>query len=159
MKKSFGISVLKIMASALHWLTSSSLRAFVFIFILAFGIRAYSLKDISPWDLIPSPDRELGAIARALVDTGQFANPYILETGPTAHLPPIPPAVFALVYYLFGYQIMTGYIYIGFLIMTNSVAYAITPWVAGKLGVGKQAGFIGGIVGAFMVESYWSTHG
>jgi hypothetical protein len=94
MKKSFGISVLKIMASALNWLTSSSLRAFVFIFILAFWIRA-SGDELY---ILPSPERELGAIARALVDTGQFANPYMLETGPTAHLPPIPPMIVALIY-------------------------------------------------------------
>jgi len=54
---------------------------------------------------------------------------------------------------------MTGYVYMGFIIMTNSVVYAMTPWVASRLGAGKEAGFIGGIIGAFMVESDWSTHG
>ena len=82
-----GCSLLKLFRSTLDWLAGSSGRAFVLIFILAFGIRAYSLKDVRPWDLIPSPERELGAIVRSLVETGQFANPYILETGPTAHLP------------------------------------------------------------------------
>jgi len=145
--------------SALTWFTNSSLRAFVGIFILAFGFRTYTLKDVSPWDLPPSPNRELGAIAESLVETGQFANPYILETGLTAHLPPVPPAILALVYYLFGNTLATGYVYMGFIITTNAALYGIAPWVAGKFGVGKQAGFIGGVIGAFIVESDWSTYG
>ena len=147
------------MGSALYWLTSSSLRAFVFIFILAFAIRACSLKNIRPLDFIPSPDRELGAIVRSLVVTGQFADPYLIHTGPTAHLPPIPPAIFALVYYLFGYQSVTGYIDIGLIIMTNSLIYALMPWIAEGLGAGRQAGFIGGLLGAFIVEFEWGYHG
>jgi len=142
-----------------NWLVRSPGRAFVFIFVVAFGIRAYSLKDISPWNLFPSPKRELGAIAQSLVETGQFANPYILETGPTAHLPPIPPAILALIYILFRNSITSGYVFMGFIIATNAATYAMAPWVADKLGVGKQAGFIGGIIGAFMVESDWSAHG
>lgn len=152
-------SILRGFQSALNWFANSSVRAFVVIFILAFGIRAYTLKDVSPWDLPPSPNRELGAIAESLVKTGQFANPYVLETGPTAHLPPVTPAILALVYYLFGNTLATGYVYMGFTIMTNAALYAMAPWVAGKFGLGKQAGFIGGIIGAFMVESDWSTHG
>jgi hypothetical protein len=157
MKKSFGISVLKNLRSALNWLAGSPARAFVFIFILAFGVRAYSWIKIPP--LLPNTDRELGAIAWSLAETGQFADAYIIPTGPTAHLPPVPPAILALVLSLFGRTWQAGYVFWGFTEMTNSVAYAMTPWVAGKLGVGKQAGFIGGIIGAFMEESYWSTHG
>ena len=110
MQKSLGVSVLKIMASALNWLTSSSLRAFVLIFILAFGIRALGNELY----ILPSPERELGAIARVLADTGQFANPYMLETGPTAHLPPIPPMIVALIYYLFGNTWQAGYVFVMF---------------------------------------------
>ena len=150
MEKRFGISVLKIMASALNWLTSSSLRAFVFVFILAFGIRA-SGNELY---ILPSPERELGAIARALVDTGQFANPYMLETGPTAHLPPIPPMIVALIYYLFGNTWQAGYVFAGFILI-----YALLPRIADRLGAGRPAGFVGGLMGAFMVELEQPTHG
>jgi hypothetical protein len=157
MLKKVGSTLLKMIRSALDWLASSPRRAFVFIFILAFGIRVYSSKEVLY--LLPSPDRELGAIARSLVETGQFANPYMVETGPTAHLPPIPPIIVALIYYLFGNTNMAGYVFVGFTFMTNSVVYAMTPWMADKFGVGKQAGVLGGIAGAFMVELEWSTHG
>ena len=159
MKKSFGISVLRKLRSALNWFTSSSLLTFVFIFFLAFGVRAYSLKQRTVINLLPSPDREMGAIAKSLAETGQFANPYIIETGPTAHLPPIPPAILALIYYWFGRTNTTGYLFIGFTITTSSLVYALMPWIADRLGAGRQAGFIGGLVGAFMVELEQPTHG
>jgi hypothetical protein len=155
MKKSFGASVLKIMASTLNWLTSSSLRAFVSIFILAFWIRASG--DVLY--ILPSPERELGAIARALVDKGQFANPYILETGPTAHLPPIPPIIVALIYYTLGRTWQAGYVFWGFIFMTSSLIYALLPWITDRLGAGRQAGFVGGLMGAFIVELEQPTHG
>jgi hypothetical protein len=156
MKTSFGISALMNLRSALNWLAGSAGRAFVFIFILAFGFRAYSWIKNPP--LLPSPDRELGAIAQSLAEAGQFADPYLIETGPTAHLPPVPPTILALVLSLFGRTWQAGYIFWGFIETTNSLAYAMTPWVAGKLGVGKQAGFIAGIIGAFIKEPY-CTHG
>jgi len=159
MQQRFERTILESSRSTLNWLASSSWRAFVFIFILAFGIRAYSLKDIPSWDLLPSPNRELGTIAQSLVENGQFANPYIVETGPTAHLPPVPPVILALVYCLFGNTLTAGYVYMGFIIGTNAAMYTMAPWVVDKFGVGKQAGFIGGIIGAFMLESDWSTPG
>jgi len=112
---------------------------------------------IPPRYLIPNSDWELGAIAISLLKTGQFANPYIINTGPTAHLPPVPPAIFALIYALFGLTQQAGYVSMGFIAVANSVIVAALPWLADKLGVGKPAGFIGGIAGAFMVE--WSAHG
>lgn len=157
MKKSFGTSVLKNVQSALNWLTSSSLGAFVFIFILAFGIRAYSSRhDLY---LLPSPDRELGAIARSLAETGHFADPYMIPTGPTAHLPPIPPAIVALIYYLIGNTWQAGYVFAGFIFMTSSLIYALLPWIADRFGAGRQAGFVGGLIGAFLVELEQPTHG
>lgn len=155
MKKSFGISVLKKMRSAWNWLTSSSLRAFVFIFILAFGIRA-SENELY---ILPSPERELGAIARSLAETGRFADPYIIPTGPTAHLPPIPPAIVALIYSLFGNTWQAGYAFVMFNFITSSLIYALLPWIADRLGAGRQAGFVGGLMGAFMVELEKPTHG
>lgn len=155
MQRSFDISVLEIMASALNWLTSSSLRAFVFIFVLAFGIRA-SGNELY---IIPSSERELGAIVRTLVDTGQFANPYMIPTGPTAHLPPIPPMIIALIYYWFGNTWQAGYVFVMFTFITSSLIYALLPGIADRLGAGRPAGFVGGLMGACMVELERPTHG
>ena len=159
MKKSCGISVLRKLRSALNWFTSSSLLTFVFIFFLAFGVRAYSLKQRTVINLLPSSEREMGAIAEFMAEMGRFADPYMIPTGPTAHLPPIPPAILALIYYWFGRTNTAAYLYIGFLIATSSLIYALMPWIADRLRAGRQAGFIGGMVGAFMVETEQPTHG
>ena len=151
-------SPFQMLQSVLNWLTSSTGRAFVVIFILAFGLRVHSLTKYPSEYLIPV-NREIGAIAYYIVENGQFANPYALATGPTAHLPPIPPAILALVYSLFGRTKMTGYVFMGFIMMTNSIMYAMLPWVGDRLGIGKKAGFIAGMAGAFMLELEWSTHG
>jgi hypothetical protein len=143
--------------SALHWLAGSSGRAFVLIFLLAFGIRAYSWIKNPP--LLPNADRELGAIAHSLAETGQFADPYILPTGPTAHLPPVPPAILALVRSLFGRTWQAGYVFWGFVVMTNAVTYALIPWIAWNLGMGRAAGFLAGVAGALIVELEASSHG
>jgi hypothetical protein len=152
-----GYSLPKLFQSALNWLGGSSGRAFILIFIVAFGVRAYSWIKISP--LLPNANRELGAIAWSLAETCQFANPYVIETGPTAHLPPVPPAILALILFLFGNTWQAGYVFWGLTEMTSAVSYALIPWIAGKLGMGKPAGFIAGVAGALILELEKPTHG
>ena len=141
----------------LNWLTRFPWISFILIFSLSFAIRLEALMDIPSRDLIPNPFWELSAIANSLMETGQFADPYMIPTGPTAHLPPAYPYLFSLIYRIFGLTAQAGYTSIGFIAITNSIMYAMLPWLAGKLGAGKQAGLIGGIAGAFMLE--WSLHG
>jgi hypothetical protein len=107
--------------------------------------------------LIPNPDWELNAIAISLMRIGKFANPYMLTTGPTAHLPPIYPFIFSLIYRLFGLTSKAGFVSMLFIIVTGSILYAMLPWVSYKFGISRQAGFIGGIAGALLVE--WPGHG
>ena len=117
----------------------------------------YQLAQLSPEAVYPSSQRELGATALWLMRTGEFANPYILLTGPTAHLPPIYPAILSLIYLLLGRTYVAGYA--GFLLIaaTTATLYAMVPCLATTLGVGKQAGVLGGIAGALLVQ--WYGHG
>jgi hypothetical protein len=107
--------------------------------------------------LIPNPNWELGAIAISLMKTGKFADPYMIPTGPTAHLPPIYPAIFSLIYRVFGLTPTAGYASMLFMILSASILYGMLPWLAKKLGMSSQAGIIGGLTGALMVE--WGGHG
>jgi hypothetical protein len=156
LKKLVSLS-LRTLQAILNWLDRSPWVSFALIFSLAFALRFNDLMKIPGRHITPNAQWELGSIAISLVETGQFANPYMLPTGPTAHLPPVYPALFAIFYTLLGITPQAGYVSLGFIAMTNSVMCAIMPWLGSKIGTGSQAGVIGGIAGAFMLE--WSAHG
>jgi hypothetical protein len=155
--KRFGEVTLKNTQAALDWLAQSPGTAFLFIFILAFAIRLEALMDIPSRYLIPTPRWELNAIAISLMETGQFADAYMIPTGPTAHLPPAYPYLFSLIYQIFGLTATAGYVSMSFMFLTASILYGMLPWLAKKLGMSAQAGVIGGLAGALMVE--WGGHG
>jgi len=107
--------------------------------------------------VLPNSRWEMGAVATSLAQSGQFADPYDLPTGPTAHLPPVSPGILALIWRLFGMGLAAGYAGWLFKIATHSAMYAMLPWLAGRLGVGRQAGVLAGVAGAFVV--LWPGHG
>ncbi len=115
------------------------------------------LNQIPAQYLVPSNQWELGSIAISLMKTGQFADPYMIPTGPTAHLPPIYPFILSLFYRCLGLSSSAGYATWLFIIATRSTLYAMLPWFSSKLGTGKTAGFLGGIAGALIV--IWAGHG
>ena len=132
----------------MDWITGSAWRYFTLIFLLSLAIRVNQLNQFSGRYLIPSDDRELGAIALSLVMTGEFGNTYIIPTGPTAHLPPIPPLIDSLIYRTFGLTSRAGYVRALSIIVTASVLYGLLPWFSERLGTGWAAGVIAGLVGA-----------
>ena len=150
-------STLGILQTTLNWLARSPWVAFVLIFSLSFTIRLDALMSIPSQYLIPNPNWELSAIAISLMKTGQFADPYMIPTGPTAHLPPVYPFLFGLVYKLFGLTSTAGYISMSIMVVSASVLYASLPWISKRLEIAAQAGVIGGLGGALLVE--WGGHG
>ena len=141
----------------MDWLARSPWVPFALIFILSFAVRVDELMKIPSRYLVPNSGWELSAIAISLMETGQFANPYMIPTGPTAHLPPVYPAIFSLIYKVFGLTPRAGYVSMLFMLLTTSILYASLPWFAKKLGISSQAGVIGGLAGALFVE--WGGHG
>lgn len=142
---------------AVQWLTRSPWRSFLVIFLLSFAIRGFFLTKVPQRWVIPHDRFEQTAIATSLVQTGEFANPYVLPTGPTAHLPPLVPGILALIWGLFGMGLVAGYAAWLFTIATQSTLYGLLPWFAGRLGVGRPAGLLAGLAGAVWVK--WPGHG
>jgi hypothetical protein len=140
-----------------EWLTRSHWRSFIIIFVIAFAIRGFFLTRTPDRYVIPHTRWEMEATAYSLAERGEFADPYVISTGPTAHLPPIMPGILATIWRLFGLGLVGGYAGWLFRIATYCAMYAMLPWLAGKLGVGRQAGFIAGISGAFI--ALWPGHG
>jgi hypothetical protein len=138
--------------ASLNWLANSPWISFALIFSLSFAIHIQTLMKIPSRYLVPNPDWEMISIAISLMKTGQFADPYMIPTGPTAHLPPIYPAIFSLVYRIFGLTSKAGYMSMSLIILAASVVDGMLPWLSKKLGMGGQAGVIGGFTGAFFME-------
>ncbi|MHC4776900.1 MAG: hypothetical protein ACYTBR_16790 [Planctomycetota bacterium] len=114
------------MRAAVDWTAGSPWRAFVIIFLIGFAIRLVFLTTISTRWVLPPTGPGVQAIAASLVQFGKFADPFAIPTGPAAYLPPLVPGLLALIWML--------------------------PWFAGKLGISRQAGVIGGLVGALLVR-------
>src|ERR1017187_6123748 len=74
--------------------------AAVTIFVLAFATRL-GLVLVRHDYLHPLPDESV-RVARSIVETGVFGNPYLLPTGPTGSYAPVQPYLISLLYRLFG---------------------------------------------------------
>lgn len=124
------------------------LRAFILIFSLHLGIQGYFLTKVPARHIVPHTRWEISAVAMALYERGEFADPYCLPTGPTAHMPPFQPALMAAIYHLFGPTLVAGYIIWLIAIAGSAGMYGMLPWLGEKLGLGLKAGLIAGLAGA-----------
>lgn len=137
---------------ALDWMARSPLRAFVLIFVLSFAIRGALLASglLAP-DYF-RPYGEIGRVAVSLARSGQFADPYMIPTGPTAHPTPVYAGLLGLIYKLFGVTVTAAYVRGLLAIAAFSTLYAMLPWLGVRLGLGAQAGMLGGIAGALIPQ-------
>jgi len=124
---------------------------FILIFLLAFAVRAVLLALwTSNHDGFYRLGGEMGRVALSLLRTGQFADPYMIPTGPTAHPPPFWPALLALIYGSFGMTATAGYAAALVGICSYSALYALLPSVGHRLGLGRRAGVVAGAAGALL---------
>ncbi len=150
---------LSVLRAGVDWMVRSPWRSFIVLFLLSFVIRYNQLNHTHYRDLLPNAERESGAIVLSLMETGQFADPYRLPTGPTAHLPPLYPFLLSLIYRWLGVTYTAAYVVFLLTTMTASLLYAMLPWFSDRFGLGRQAGFIAGLVGALLLEPEWPSHG
>jgi hypothetical protein len=129
----------------------SSFRAFIVIFLLGFSVRVFLLAQVPERWILPNDRMEDTAIATSLVERGEFADPYMFPTGPTAHLPPLVPGILAFFWTVFGMGLSGGYAARLFSITAISTLYALVPWLGGRLGLSREAGVLGGIAGSLIV--------
>jgi hypothetical protein len=153
-----GNHVLSALSGCLTRLVRSQWRSFIVLLLLSFVPRLTQLSHMPAIALIPNADRELGAIAISLTQSGHFADPYALPTGPTAHLPPLYPLIVSLIYRTLGLTPAAGYASRLLIAASASVLYALLPWIADQFGLSRQAGFLGGVVAA-LADPHWYDHG
>jgi len=137
---------------AVSGIIGSPARAFVLIFLLSFAVRAVLLGS---WVDSRKHFHRLGRgiedrVASSLLRTGQFADPYMIPTGPTAHPPPVWPGILALIYHAFGITATAGYVRGIVAISSFSTLFGLLPWLGRRLGLGTRSGVFAGVAGALI---------
>ena len=87
------------------------------------------------------------SVARSIVSTGQFRDPFCLPTGPTAHLAPIYPALLAAIFAGFGYSSSA----IVVLIILNALALAASAVLVMSISQKLYGGSAAGVVAAVLL--------
>ena len=131
--------------------------AFVLIFCLSLVVQSFFLAKANPKAVRPHTRWEVQAVAVSLAESGRFADPYVLPTGPTAHVAPIPPLISSVVYRVLGLTLTAGYVDRTLSALFFAALWGLLPWLAGRVGLGVRAGVMGGIVGALIPK--WPSHG
>ena len=134
-----------------RWVSPS--WAFLVLFLLGLTVRGCYLALIPEQYLEPHTQWEQESIAVSLAQSGRFADPYALPTGPTAHLPPLVPGMLGLVYKVLGLNSTAGYVGWGIRFASQAATWAALPWIAARLGVGLFAGIVAGLAGALLPQS------
>ena len=133
--------------SSIRWVAHSSGRAFFLLFVLGFGLRVATLSLLPSDQIPPNPLWETGAVAISLAENGTFADPYLIPTGPTAHMAPLWVGAMSLVYRVLGTDYLGGLVRWLLVMAITASLWASLPWVAGRLGLGREAGVLGGLAG------------
>ncbi|MGD8727654.1 MAG: hypothetical protein PVH40_08415 [Gemmatimonadales bacterium] len=136
---------------AIRWATGSPARAFLLVFSLAFVVRLWSVSLIQDDLIAPNSQWENGAVAISLAESGRFADPYIIPTGPTAHVIPLYVGTTGLLYRVLGIGYGAGLVRWILIAAAYSVLWGLLPWVGQRLGLGREAGFVGGLAGALVI--------
>lgn len=128
----------------------SARRAFFLVFALHVGLQGFLLTKVPVRLVEPHSRWEVTAVAMSLYERGEFADPYAIPTGPTAHVAPFHPALIAAVYHLLGPTLRAGYVVWLILIATHGAAWAMLPWLADRFDLDPRAGLAAGIVGTLL---------
>ncbi|HZU26735.1 MAG TPA: hypothetical protein VFA04_14515, partial [Bryobacteraceae bacterium] len=83
---------------------------------------------------------EMEKIARSLAEQNQFANPYKIDTGPTAHHAPVYPFLLSLVFRAFGYGATARMAQVSMNLVFISVALSLLPLLARNGGLPGATG-------------------
>jgi hypothetical protein len=126
-----------------HWLP---------IFVVSVLVRVlFLLSGLIPREYVEAPYHiEVEAVARSLAAGAGYANPYLIPTGPTAHPLPVQTGLQALLYLVFGVSAAAAYARSVAGIVAQAASYAVLPWLAQRLGFGRRAGLLAGMVAALV---------
>ncbi len=98
---------------------------------------------------------EVVKIAISLAKTGNFADPFSIPTGYTAHIAPVYPLVISPLYRLLGDTSTADFARIVLSIAVAAVSYALLPFVATAIRMSASVGIVAGLTGALLPSHFW----
>lgn len=133
--------------AAISWLESFVDHP-IAIFLAAVAVRAAIVLALQ---LHHEPFRgELQRTAESLATTGVYGNPYLIPTGPTAHVSPLHTLMVAAMFYLFGTGIQGEAAVYALNIGLVAMVWSAIPWVATRLCLPRRAALIVAWLGALV---------
>lgn len=93
---------------------------------------------------------ELERVALAVAHGEGFANPYMIPTGPTAHVAPVYALLLALVFRTCGAGVLGELVKQSLCCTVTAVQYALLPLAARAFGFRFRVGVLAGCLGAFL---------
>lgn len=132
-------------------LLRSTWQLCLLIFALSFALRAHTVT--AGFTGRVTRGLETQAVADSLSRTGQFANPFRYETGPTAHVGPVYPLYLAALMRLFpedrDYELAKELLSA----FAASVQYALLPLLAVGVGFSRRVGILAALlaIGTFVL--------
>jgi hypothetical protein len=121
-------------------------RVTIALFLLAVVVRLAFALAAKTYD--EPAYSEAVMVARSIADSGSFANPFAVPTGPTGHVAPVYPYLLAAILKLFpwGHGFAVASMLLG--VLGSSLIWAALPVAAECLGIDWRAGAAGGLLGA-----------
>lgn len=151
MKRAQSVRELHLATAAPAPLLRPTLHLCLLIFALAFPLRVHHVLAAGPSARVLR-GIESQAVADSLSRTGHFANPFLYETGPTAHVAPVYPLYLAALMHLFpddhSYDIAKELLSA----LAVSIQYALLPLLAVGIGFPRRVGTLAGLlaIGTFL---------
>jgi hypothetical protein len=134
----------------------------LFLLLLALGIAVRTLMLMALDVPLELQFAEMERIARHLFRRGAFADPYKVQTGPTAHHAPIYPFLVSLLFKTFGLTVAAGFAMAVMNFVFASLQWALVPLISVTSNLPRTVGVAAALLGAalpyrLMKELRWEA--
>ena len=96
---------------------------------------------------------ELERTAISLATRGVYGNPFIVDTGPTAHIVPGYTLLVAAIFKIFGVGVAGEVVKEVLSCIVSSLRCGLLPWIAVSMGIRPRAALIAGCISVFWISA------
>ena len=97
--------------------------------------------------------KEMARTGRSIAERGELADPFVVPTGPTAHVPPLYPIFLGLIFKLFGTDVAAEIVKSLLTCVFCALRCALMPLLALRMGLSLRTGVIAGGISVFYINA------